>query len=74
MLVNFNDFSVQEIDLLLRLAQERASEILGTTDPIVVTNVAQMIAMMELGRAIQQSNQNTREGIDFMIESLQERN
>ncbi len=71
MLVDLNDFSVGEIDFIIRLARERCEEILLSNDPLVVSNIAQTIATLELARAVQQGHTRTCDGINHVVDALQ---
>jgi hypothetical protein len=58
----------------IRIAKEKALEELESTDPQVVATLAQTYATLATTRAVDNSQYQVREGLNYIIDALKEEN
>ncbi|UWQ44748.1 hypothetical protein [Leisingera aquaemixtae] len=69
--------SVSNVDLgdflfCIRIAKEKALEELGSEDPQVIATLAQTYATIATTRAVDNSQYQLREGLNYIIDALKE--
>ena len=67
---SMENIALKDFIFAIEIAKEKASELLDTSDPQVVATLANTYALLGATRAIAPSQEELREGLNFIIDAL----
>ena len=67
---SMENIALKDFIFAIEIAKEKASELLDTSDPQVVATLANTYALLGATRAIDHSQEELREGLNFIIDAL----